>query len=38
MKEQRINDILVKLIAGEIKSSDAFRLTNFSERQIYRKN
>ena len=37
MKEQRINDILVKLIAGEIKTSDASRLTGLSERQIYRK-
>lgn len=37
MKEQRINDILVKLIAGEIKISDASRLTGLSERQIYRK-
>ena len=37
MKEQRLNDILVKLIAGEIKNSDASRLTGLSERQIYRK-
>lgn len=37
MKEQRINDILVKLIAGEIKVTDASRLTGLSERQIYRK-
>lgn len=37
MKEQRINDILVKLISGEIKTSDAVRLTGLSERQIYRK-
>ena len=37
MKEQRINDILVKLIAGEIKTTDASRLTGLSERQIYRK-
>ena len=37
MKEQRMNDILVKLIAGEIKTSDAVRLTGLSERQIYRK-
>ena len=37
MKEQRINDIMVKLIAGEIKTIDASRLTGLSERQIYRK-
>ena len=37
MKEQRINDILVKLISGEIKTIDAVRLTGLSERQIYRK-
>lgn len=37
MKEQRMNDILVKLIAGEIKTSNAARLTGLSERQIYRK-
>ena len=37
MKEQKINDILVKLIAGEIKISDASRLSGLSERQIYRK-
>lgn len=37
MKEKRINDILVKLIAGSIKTSDAVRLTGLSERQIYRK-
>lgn len=37
MKEQRINDILVKLISGEIKTADAVRLTGLSERQIYRK-
>lgn len=37
MKEQRMNDILVKLIAGEIKTADASRLTGLSERQIYRK-
>lgn len=27
MKEQRMNDILVKLISGEIKTIDAMRLT-----------
>ena len=37
MKEQRINDILVKLISSEIKTSDAVRLTGLSDRQIYRK-
>ena len=37
MKEQKMNDILVKLIAGEIKTSDASRLTGLSKRQIYRK-
>ena len=37
MKEQRMNNILVKLIAGEIKTADAVRLTGLSERQIYRK-
>ena len=37
MKEQRINNILVKLLAHEINISDASRLTGLSERQIYRK-
>lgn len=37
MKDQRINDIMVKLISGEIKTCDAMRLTGLSERQIYRK-
>lgn len=37
MKEQRMNDILVKLIAGEIKTTEASRLTGLSERQLYRK-
>lgn len=37
MKEQRVNDIMVKLISGEIKTKDAMRLTGLSERQIYRK-
>lgn len=37
MKEQKINDTLVKLLAGEIKVSDASRLIGLSERQIYRK-
>ena len=34
MKEQKMNDILVKLISGEIKTSEASRLTGLSERQI----
>lgn len=37
MKEQKMNDILVKLICGEIKTSEDSRLTGLSERQIYRK-
>jgi len=37
MKEQRINDIMVKLIAKDISILDAKRLTGLSERQIYRK-
>ena len=37
MKEQRLNDILVKLISKEIQIKDAVRLTGLSERQIYRK-
>ena len=37
MKEQRLNDILVKLISKEIQTKDAVRLTGLSERQIYRK-
>lgn len=37
MKEQKMNDILVKLISGEIKTNDAMRLTGLSERQTYRK-
>lgn len=37
MKEQKINDILVKLLAGKIKISEASRLIGLSERQIYRK-
>lgn len=35
MKEQKMNDILVKLISGEIKTNDAMRLTGLSERQTY---
>ena len=37
MKEQRLNNIMVKLISGEITISDAMRLTGLSERQVYRK-
>lgn len=37
MKEQRMNDIMVRLIAKEISIYDAMRLTGLSERQIYRK-
>ena len=37
MKEKRINDILVKLLAKEIKTIDAAKLTGLSERQIYKK-
>lgn len=37
MKEQRINDIMVKLLAEDISIHDAMRLTGLSERQIYRK-
>ena len=37
MKEQRINNILIKLLANEINISDVSRLTGLSERQIYRK-
>ena len=37
MKEQRINDIMIKLIAKKISMNDAIRLTGLSERQLYRK-
>ena len=37
MKEQRLNDIIVKLIGNEITIKDACRLTGLSERQVYRK-
>lgn len=37
MKEQRTNDIMVKLISKEISMNDAIRLTGLSERQLYRK-
>ena len=35
--KKRINNILVKLISGEIKTSDNIRLTSPSKRQIYKK-
>jgi transposase len=35
--EQRKNDIMVKLMAKEIKVKDAARLLGISERQVYRK-
>lgn len=37
MKEQRTNDIMIKLISKEISMNDAIRLTCLSERQLYRK-
>jgi AraC-like DNA-binding protein len=37
MKEQRINDIIVKLISKEISMNDAIRLVGLTERQLYRK-
>jgi len=37
MKEQRLNDILVKFISKEIDIKQVCRLTGLSERQIYRK-
>lgn len=37
MKEQRTNDIIVKLISREIKVCEASRLLGLSERQVYRK-
>ena len=36
-KEQKMNDIMVKLIAKEITISQVCKLTGLSERQIYRK-
>lgn len=36
-KEQRINDVMVKLISKEFRTSDAVRLLGLSERQVYRK-
>lgn len=37
MKEQRLNDIMVKLLSGDITIEQACRLTGLSERQMYRK-
>ena len=37
MKEQRTNDIMVRLISKEISMNDAMRLTGLTERQLYRK-
>lgn len=37
MKEQRMNDIMVKLISKAISMNDAIRLTGLTERQLYRK-
>lgn len=37
MKEQRLNDILVKFISKDINIKQVERLTGLSERQIYRK-
>jgi|AGTN01.2.fsa_nt_gi Integrase core domain. len=37
MKEQRVNDVIVKLIAKEIKVSEASRLLGLTQRQVYRK-
>jgi len=37
MKEQRMNDIITKLLSNEINITQACRLTGLSERQIYRK-
>lgn len=36
-KEQRLNDIIIKLISKEINIMQACRLTGLSERQVYRK-
>ena len=33
IKEKRINDILVKLISGKIKTTEACRMTGLSERK-----
>jgi len=37
MKEQRLNDIMVKLLSNKITIYQACRLTGLSERQMYRK-
>lgn len=37
LKEQRLNDILIKFISKEIDINQTCRLTGLSERQIYRK-
>lgn len=37
MKEQKMNDIMVKLISNEISISDAIRMSGLTERQLYRK-
>ena len=37
MKEQRINNNMVKLISKKISMNDTIRLTGLSERQLYRK-
>lgn len=37
MKEQRLNDIIVKLLNKEISMREAIRLSGLSERQLYRK-
>lgn len=37
MKEQRMNNIMVKLISKDISMNDAIRLTGLTERQLYRK-
>lgn len=35
MKEQRTNDIMVKLISKEISMNETIKLTGLSERQLY---
>jgi len=37
MKEQKTNDLMVKLISGEIKIKDAMKILGLSQRQILRK-
>ena len=36
-EEQKLNDIIIKLIGKEINIKQACRLTGLSERQVYRK-